>query len=130
MTVKTALQLINRELDEYLGGIQGDDARRFEQNGLDAGDYGTANPRHSVVTPESWKASILKREATPVGMLPPIPSVGMLPASDTLKIAAQRLEDWSRSCGSEGAYCLYDICANKRRNAAEAASYGLIEGRS
>ena len=28
MTVKTALQLINRELDEYLGGIQGEIRRR------------------------------------------------------------------------------------------------------
>ena len=44
MTVKTALQLINRELDEYLGGIQGEfdaDTRFaitwFEQNGLAAG---------------------------------------------------------------------------------------------
>ena len=43
-------QLINRELDEYLGGIQGEfdaDTRFaitwFEQNGLKAGDYGTAN---------------------------------------------------------------------------------------
>lgn len=50
MSVKAALQLINRELDEYLGGIQGEfdpDTRFaitwFEQNGLKAGDYGTAN---------------------------------------------------------------------------------------
>src|SRR3546814_11441992 len=50
MSVKTALQLINRELDEYLGGIQGEfdaDTRFaitwFEQNGLKAGEYGTAN---------------------------------------------------------------------------------------
>ena len=50
MTVKTALQLINRELDEYLGGIQGEfdpDTRFaitwFEQNGMEAGDYGAAN---------------------------------------------------------------------------------------
>jgi putative DNA methylase len=50
MTVKAALQLINRELDEYLGGIQGEfdaDTRFaitwFEQNGLRPGDYGTAN---------------------------------------------------------------------------------------
>jgi hypothetical protein len=41
MSVKTALQLINRELDEYLGGIQGEfdaDTRFaitwFEQNGM------------------------------------------------------------------------------------------------
>ena len=44
MTVKTALQLINRELDEYLGGIQGEfdaDTRFaitwFEQNGMGEG---------------------------------------------------------------------------------------------
>ncbi len=50
MSVKAALQLINRELDEYLGGIQGefDADTRFaitwcEQNGLRPGDYGTAN---------------------------------------------------------------------------------------
>lgn len=50
MSVKAALQLINRELDEYLGGIQGEfdpDTRFaitwFEQNGLKAGEYGTAN---------------------------------------------------------------------------------------
>ena len=50
MTVKTALQLINRELDEYLGGIEGEfdaDTRFaitwFEQNGMAAGDYGIAN---------------------------------------------------------------------------------------
>lgn len=50
MSVKTALQLINRELDDYLGGIQGefDPETRFaitwyEQNGNKAGDYGTAN---------------------------------------------------------------------------------------
>lgn len=49
MSVRAALQLINRELDEYLGGIQGEfdpDTRFaitwFEQNGLKAGDYGTA----------------------------------------------------------------------------------------
>src|SRR3546814_11686022 len=50
MSVKTALPLINRVLDEYLGGIQGEfdaDTRFaitwFEQNGLKAGEYGTAN---------------------------------------------------------------------------------------
>jgi len=50
MSVKAALQLINRELDDYLGGIQGEfdpDTRFaitwFEQNGNRAGDYGSAN---------------------------------------------------------------------------------------
>ncbi len=50
MTVKTALQLINRELDDCIGGVAGDfDAGTrfaitwFEQNGMKAGDYGMAN---------------------------------------------------------------------------------------
>ena len=50
MSVKTALQLINRELDEYLGGIQGEfDAETrfaltwFEQYGMAAGEFGSAN---------------------------------------------------------------------------------------
>jgi putative DNA methylase len=50
MSVKAALQLINRELDEYLGGIQGEfdaDTRFaitwFEQHGAKAGEYGSAN---------------------------------------------------------------------------------------
>lgn len=50
MGVKAALQLINRELDEYLGGIQGEfdaDTRFaitwFEQHGNKAGEYGSAN---------------------------------------------------------------------------------------
>lgn len=50
MSVKTALQLINRELDEYLGGIQGEfDAETrfaltwFEQYGMTTGDFGSAN---------------------------------------------------------------------------------------
>ena len=50
MTVKTALQLINVELDAYLGGIQGEfDAETrfaitwFEQNGMAKGAYGVAD---------------------------------------------------------------------------------------
>ena len=50
MSVKTALQLINRELDDYLRDIQGefDPETRFaltwmEQYGFAAGEYGVAN---------------------------------------------------------------------------------------
>jgi len=50
MSVKTALQLINHELDDYIGGIVGEfdaDTRFaitwFEQNGMKVGEYGTAN---------------------------------------------------------------------------------------
>ncbi len=81
MSVKAALQLINAELDEYLGGIQGefDPDTRFaiswyEQNGIGNGDYGMADNLarargiavESVKTPESskvraGKVRILKR---------------------------------------------------------------------
>ena len=47
MPVKTALQLINRELDEYPNGIEFDSDTRFaitwfEQNGFGKGEYGAA----------------------------------------------------------------------------------------
>lgn len=50
MTVKTALQLINSQLDEYLNDLHGEfdaetrfTATWFQQNGFDKGEYGTAN---------------------------------------------------------------------------------------
>ena len=50
MSVRTALELINREVEEYRGGIQGqfDAITRFaitlfEQNGIEKCDYGTAD---------------------------------------------------------------------------------------
>lgn len=50
MSVKSALKLINAELDEYLGGIQGEfdpDTRFaiswFEQHGMGKGEYGAAD---------------------------------------------------------------------------------------
>ena len=73
MSVKAALQLINRELDDYLGGIQGEfdaDTRFaitwFEQNGLKSGDYGTANSIAQArgITVESVKhAGIVESQA-------------------------------------------------------------------
>ena len=90
MSVKTALQLINRELDEYLGGIQGefDDETRFaitwfEQNGLAAGDYGIANSiatargisvdsvkNAGIVESAIGKVRILKRDEIEAGWDP------------------------------------------------------------
>ncbi|WP_040544645.1 DUF1156 domain-containing protein [Salipiger bermudensis] len=50
MTVKTALQLINTELDEFLNDLHGEfdaetrfTATWFQQHGFDKGEYGTAN---------------------------------------------------------------------------------------
>jgi len=82
MTVKTALQLINAELDEYLGGIQGEfdaDTRFaitwFEQNGMGKGEYGVADNlarargiavesvKHAgIVESQAGKVRILKRD--------------------------------------------------------------------
>ena len=90
MTVKTALQLINRELDEYLGGIQGEfdaDTRFaitwFEQTGMAAGDYGIANSiatargisvdsvKHAgIVESAAGKVRILKRDEIDAGWDP------------------------------------------------------------
>ena len=105
MTVKTALQLINRELDEYLGGIQGEfdaDTRFavswFEQNGLAAGDYGIANSiatargisvdsvKHAgIVDSAAGKVRILKRDEIDAGWDPAADAhltvCGVLPAS-------------------------------------------------
>lgn len=90
MTVKAALQLINRELDEYLGGIQGEfdpDTRFaitwFEQNGLKAGEYGAANNiatargvsvdsvKHAgIVESSAGKVRILSRDELDPGWQP------------------------------------------------------------
>lgn len=79
MTVKTALQLINAELDEYLGGIQGefDPETRFaitwfEQNGMGKGDYGVADnlARARGIAVESVKhAGIVESKAGSVRIL-------------------------------------------------------------
>ncbi|MDB4017579.1 DUF1156 domain-containing protein [Amylibacter sp.] len=82
MTVKTALQLINSELDEFLNNFHGDfdpdtrfSATWFEQNGYEKGDFGAANSlatargisvdsvKHAgIVESSAGKVRILKRE--------------------------------------------------------------------
>ncbi|MDQ6436332.1 DUF1156 domain-containing protein [Mesorhizobium sp. LHD-90] len=79
MSVTAALQLINRELDEYLGGIEGEfdaDTRLaiswFEQFGTDHGPYGTADniARGRGISVESAKhAGILESSAGKVRIL-------------------------------------------------------------
>ena len=160
MTVKTALQLINRELDEYLGGIQGEfdaDTRFavtwFEQNGLTAGDYGTANSiatargisvdsvKHAgIVESAAGKVRILKRDEIDAGWDPAADA--HLTVWECCQHLIRELEEGGEQAAAlllrkigpvhaeaakDLAYCLYDICVNKRRNAGEAASYnGLI----
>ena len=164
MTVKTALQLINRELDEYLGGIQGEfdaDTRFaitwFEQNGLAAGDYGIANSiatargisvdsvKHAgIVESAAGKVRILKRDEIDAGWDPAADA--HLTVWECCQHLIRELEQGGEQAAAlllrkigpahadaakDLAYCLYDICANKRRtrggDAGEAASYnGLI----
>ena len=160
MTVKTALQLINRELDEYLGGIQGEfdaDTRFaitwFEQTGMAAGDYGIANSiatargisvnsvKHAgIVESAAGKVRILKRDEIDAGWNPAADA--HLTVWECCQHLVRELEQGGEQAAAlllrkigpvhadaakDLAYCLYDICVNKRRNAGEAASYnGLI----
>ena len=160
MTVKTALQLINRELDEYLGGVQGEfdaDTRFavtwFEQNGLAAGDYGTANSiatargisvdsvtHAGIVESAAGKVRILKRDEIDAGWDPAADA--HLTVWECCQHLIRELEQGGEQAAAlllrkigpdhadaakDLAYCLYDICASKTRNAGEAASYnGLI----
>lgn len=73
MTVKTALQLINSQLDEYLNDLHGEfdaetrfTATWFQQHGFDKGEYGTANSIATArgISVESVKhAGIVKSSA-------------------------------------------------------------------
>lgn len=159
MTVKTALQLINRELDEYLGGIQGEfdaDTRFaitwFEQNGLSAGDYGTANNlatargisvesvKHAgIIESSAGNVRILNRQELEQDWTPNDDkhltiweclqylvqlheNEGL---SDTTAIRLQQIGDKAEAV-KDLAYCLYDIAANKRKDAKEATAYNAL----
>lgn len=159
MSIKSALQLINRELDEYLGGIQGEfDAETrfaitwFEQNGHVAGDYGSANSiaqargisvesvKHAgIIQSAAGKVRILKREelepdwdpATDTHLtiweacqylIHTLENEGELAAAMLLKkISSDKVEP-----AKDLAYCMYDICSNKRKDAKEATSYNAL----
>lgn len=159
MSVKTALQLINRELDEYLGGIQGEfdaDTRFaitwFEQNGNGKGDYGVADnlARARGISVDSVKhAGIVESAAGKVRIL----SRDELdddwqPEEDRHLTVWECLQHLVRSHEKDGishdtavllkkinthaeavkdlAYCLYDISANKRKDAKEATAYNAL----
>lgn len=159
MGVKTALQLINRELDEYLGGIQGEfdaDTRFaitwFEQNGLNAGDYGTANSIATArgISVDSVKhAGIVESAAGRVRILARDELADdWEPDRDTHLTVWECLQHLVRRHENDGisydtavllkklaskaeavkdlAYCLYDISANKRKDAKEATAYNAL----
>ncbi|WP_424940098.1 DUF1156 domain-containing protein [Aliiroseovarius sp. S253] len=159
MSVKTALQLINRELSEYLDGVIGDfDAdtgfaiKWFELFGMGKGDYGTANNiamargiavesvKHAgIVESAAGEVRILKREEMDPDWEPETDSHltiweccqylirslendGSYAAAELLK----RIGSEKAEAVKDLAYCLYDISANKRQDAAEARSYNAL----
>lgn len=160
MAIKTALQLINRELDEYLGGIQGEfdpDTRFaitwFEQNGNGKGDYGVADSlarargisvdsvKHAgIVESAAGKVRILARDELDEDWDPEedrhltvweclqhlvrLHEKGGI--SHDTAVLLKKLSAQAEAI-KDLAYCLYDICANKRKDAKEATAYnGLI----
>jgi putative DNA methylase len=159
MSVDVALQLINRELDEYLSGIQGEfdaDTRFaitwFEQNGVSKGEYGTANSIATArgISVESVKhAGIVESAAGKVRIL----SRDELddewkPGRDDHITVWECLQHLVRKHEKDGvsqdtaillkgigsmaeavkdlAYCLYNISANKRKDAKEATAYNAL----
>lgn len=159
MSVKTALQMINQELDEYLNEVQGDfdDETRFaiiwfEQNGLLEGEYGIANniaTARGISVERVKKAGIVESTGGKVRILErkEIDSNGPLTAEKdfTVWVSCQCLVHALEQGGETAAasllrkipshhadsvkdlaYCLHNICANKRQNAAEAVSYNAL----
>ena len=159
MDIKTALQIINQELDSYLNDIQGefDSETRFaitwfEQNGFAKGDFGIANSiaqargisvksveRAGIVENSPSKVRILKRDEL---------LEDWEPATDTHLTIWECCQYLVRALENEGegaaallikkmgsdkaeavkdlAYCLYDICSNKRKDAKEATAYNAL----
>ncbi len=159
MSVKTALQLINKELDEYLGGIQGEfdaDTRFaitwFEQHGNGKGDYGVADnlARARGIAVESVKhAGIVDSAAGKVRILARDElDKDWDPEEDRHLTVWECLQHLVRLHEKDGishdtavllkkiitqaeavkdlAYCLYDISANKRKDAKEATAYNAL----
>ena len=159
MTVKGALQLINRELDEYLGGIQGEfdaDTRFaitwFEQNGMGKGDYGIANSiaqargisvesvKHAgIVESQAGKVRILGREELDANWEPETDTHLTVweccqhlvrrhekdGISFNTALLLKKISDKAEAV-KDLAYCLYDISANKRKDAKEATAYNAL----
>ncbi|MCA8905797.1 MAG: hypothetical protein KDA43_13460 [Hyphomonas sp.] len=159
MSVKTALQLINKELDEFLSDVQGefDPDTRFaitwyEQNGMGKGDYGVADSlarargiavdsvKHAgIIESQAGKVRILKRSELEADWAPETDKhltvwemlqylVRLHEASGLSEDAAALLKRYGAQADAvkDLAYCLYDIAANKRREASEATAYNAL----
>lgn len=159
MSVKTALQLINKELDEFLNDVQGEfdaDTRFaitwYEQNGMGKGDYGVADSlarargiavdsvKHAgIVESAAGKVRILRRDELDADWAPETDKhltiwemlqylVRLHEASGLSEDAAALLKRYGAQADAvkDLAYCLYDIAANKRREASEATAYNAL----
>lgn len=158
MSVKSALQLINREVDEYLNDVVGEfdaDTRLaitwFEQFGMGAGPYGTADniargrgisvesAKHAgVLNSSAGKVRILKREELPKDWDPAedkhlavweccqhvirvLETGGEFEAAVLIRAIGPAMADNVKDL----AYVLYNIC-EKRKDAKEATSYNAL----
>ena len=156
MSVKTALQLINRELGEEGGEYDAETSFAlawFEQSGFSVGEFGTAanianakgiaveNLTHAGIAQSSGgKFSLINRESLEEGWDPADDS--HVTIWECCQYLIRRMENRGefeaaklmKAMGSERAeaakeltYALYDIAANKRKDATEATAYnGLI----
>ena len=159
MRIKTALQIINQELDEFLSEQEGEfdaDTRFalqwFEQKEYESGQFGDADNlarsrgisiesvKHAgIVESTAGKVRILKRDEL---------SDDWDPSTDThltvweccqhliqkleikgeyeAAILLKKIGPSKANAVRDLAYCLYDICSNKRKNAKEAISYNAL----
>ena len=159
MAVKTALQIINQELDEFLSEQEGEfdsdtrfALRWFTQNGYDSGQFGDADNlarargisvesvKHAgIVESAAGKVRILKRDQLLEDWDPntdphltiweccqylirTLETEGEYPAAILLKKIGPDKADAVKDL----AYCLYDICSNRLKDAKEATSYNAL----
>lgn len=156
MSVKAALQLINRELGDEEDDYDSETSFAitwFEQNGFNVGDFGTANNIanakgisvntlvHSGVAQSSGgKFSLLNRQSLEDEWNPTtdksltiweccqylIKTMEDKGEFETAKLVKQ-MGSGRADSAKELAYTLYDVAANKRKDANEATAYnGLI----
>lgn len=159
MTVKSALQIINLELDQFLSEQEGefDPETRFAvswytQNGYGSGQFGDADSlarargisvdgvKHAgIIDSSAGKVRILQREELLDDWDPETDK--HLTIWECCQYLIRTLEKNGeyeaalllKKTGSEKAeavkdlaYCLYDICSNKRKDAKEATSYNAL----
>lgn len=159
MSVKTGLQLINRELSEFLDNIVGEfdeetgfSIKWFELNGYAKGDSGVAiniAQARGIAVDSIKHAGIIEYAAGRVRILKRNELLeDWDPNSDDHLTIWECLQYLVRQHEQEGisfntavllkkigdkeeavkdlAYCLYDICANKRSDAKEAIAYNAL----